>query len=116
MGLNTTHGAWDGPYSSFNNFRRWLSKIEGFDLDNMEGFGGEHKPWDEIHSDLKPLLDHSDCDGEISWQDCKKIADILKIIINENVLDSEQWLINKAEDFRIGALLAYENKENIEFH
>ena len=57
MGLNTTHGAWDGAYFNFNKFREWLSKIEGFTFRDMKGMGGERN-WVEINSDLKPLLNH----------------------------------------------------------
>jgi hypothetical protein len=38
MGLDTTHNAWSGPYSSFNNWRRWIADKIGIPLDLMEGF------------------------------------------------------------------------------
>ena len=46
MGLDTTHGAWNGPYSMFNSWRIWLAKQYGIPLDLMEGFyfKGESDP------------------------------------------------------------------------
>ncbi len=38
MGLDTSHNAWHGPYSAFNNFRRQLAKHYGIPLDLMQGF------------------------------------------------------------------------------
>jgi hypothetical protein len=38
MGLNTTHNAWHGPYSSFMTWRTELSKIYNIPLELMEGF------------------------------------------------------------------------------
>lgn len=39
MGLTVTHNAYNGPYSSFNDWRRMMAKLAGLPpLDFMEGF------------------------------------------------------------------------------
>jgi len=39
MGLDTTHGAWHGPYSSFMSWRKVVAQIAGFPpLELMEGY------------------------------------------------------------------------------
>lgn len=134
MGLNTTHGAWDGAYSSFMNWRIWVAKQIGINLLEMEGFSdrdysnpnkkrGEIK-WDTIKDDLKYLLNHSDCDGSLTPKRCKKIADWLKKIIKDRKvpkdifsLDSdEEWYIFKTKTFIGGCMKAYKEDKKLEFH
>lgn len=38
MGLDTSHGAWNGPYSQFMRWRVWVAQQEGIPLGLMEGF------------------------------------------------------------------------------
>ena len=38
MGLDVSHGAWNGPYSQFNQWRVWLATNSGLPLHLMEGF------------------------------------------------------------------------------
>ena len=38
MGLDTTHGCWNGPYSAFHRFREDLAKAAGIPLDMMQGY------------------------------------------------------------------------------
>ncbi|MBT3163870.1 hypothetical protein HTV80_12200 [Streptomyces sp. Vc74B-19] len=52
--------AWS--YGDFAMFRRWLARTEGFELDEMDGFGGE-RPWSDVSTALEPLLDHPDDAG-----------------------------------------------------
>jgi hypothetical protein len=111
MGLDTSHNAWHGPYSSFNLWRAEICKqAELGDLKDYYGFGGD-KQWDENHP-LFPLLYHSDCDGEIKWEDCKGIADAL----NEILPKITDWYVGKTINFINGCMSAYEVKENIDFH
>lgn len=53
-------------YGGFNTFRRRLAQVVG--LENIEVF------WDlpEDHP-LHPLLNHSDCDGELTPQECQRV-------------------------------------------
>lgn len=38
MGLDTSHNAWHGPYSSFGEWRKWIAKQFNIPLNLMEGF------------------------------------------------------------------------------
>ncbi len=57
-------------YFGFHEFRRAWAQLLGFDLEGMQGFGGT-RPW--TTEPLQCFFDHSDCDGEISWQDAEQI-------------------------------------------
>jgi hypothetical protein len=41
MGLDTSHDAWHGSYSSFNNWRTWIAEQIGIPLQLMDGFYSE---------------------------------------------------------------------------
>lgn len=117
MGLDTTHDAWHGPYSSFNEWRREIAKAAGMPpLNDMVGFGGSIE-WDTLEpNDIHILLNHSDCDGEISWQDCKLVADALTNLLDKLPDASIYFSVKrKAKQFIAGCILAYESKENLEF-
>lgn len=120
MGLDTSHDAWHGSYGSFNNFRRELAKAAGITLDDMYGFNGNIQ-WDTLEPrPLHILLNHSDCDGEIPWEVCKDLADDLTTLLDK-LPDANQSEFyprskEKAEQFIKGCLLAFKNKENIDFH
>lgn len=81
-------------YSGFSEFRKRLARTIGIDLDEMKGFYKRHpndegfikmgwKDWDSVQSPLKYLLNHSDCDGYLTAQQCKHIYPILFRIIEE---------------------------------
>jgi hypothetical protein len=126
MGLDTSHDAWHGPYSSFNRFRYWLAEKIGINLDDYIGYGKESavKELTSIDHKLMPLFNHSDCEGELTPAECKQIAEgideILKGISKEEVEHPENTYsfshINKAKQFREGCLLAHSLNENIDFH
>lgn len=77
---------YDCGYFSFMNFRLELAKTYN------EEFGELYKKWiydglteeecnriNELsNEDLDIFLNHSDCDGKISYKDCKKIYDVIK--------------------------------------
>ena len=118
MGLNTSHGAWDGPYSSFNNFRRWLANQIGINLSDYAGYmhGGE-KDLTTIDHPLMPLFNHSDCDGILTPDECRQIARGLKQVIDAAPKNNENHChLEAAERFRKGCIKAANAKENLEFH
>ena len=80
MGLdfNGSNAYWG--YIGFHNFRKRLAAALGFDLDQMEGFGGR-RPWSEIKHPLKPFLNHSDCEGSLSAAECKRIGPALLEVV-----------------------------------
>lgn len=97
MGLDCSHDAFHGAYSSFNRFRQavcyviggsypphnktntflWSEEKQPDENTWYWGYGYSH----ETHPGLALFLSHSDCDGEISPEDCIKIANDLEPLI-----------------------------------
>ena len=82
MGLDVSHDAFSGAYSSFNRFRQAIAKAMGGSYPPHEKeTDDDGKPLDRdmwywgsgfsraTHPGLYCLLSHSDCDGEISRED-----------------------------------------------
>lgn len=119
MGLDFRHERPDGhhcpqwAYSGFNRFRTRLAASEGFVLDEMQGFSNGHyfendyKPgtrsWDEITTALKPLLNHSDADGELTPEECAQVAPRLRKVVAEW---PENGTMSDAFDYQNGLRLA----------
>ena len=103
MGVDIGGAHW--AYSGFARFRRTIAAMEGIDLDNMYGFGGsinpncKQIPWDTVDSPLKPLLNHSDCDGELTPEECAQVWPRLEEIVQqlEDSYDRDNGLILVAE-------------------
>jgi hypothetical protein len=113
MGLDTTHDAWHGAYSSFGNWRNALAEAagyklkkvtygSGFEVDQPDidwsddvGSGAVEGEWAEVPEDaLLILLCHSDCDGVIHPREAAALADRLAIVITllpEDNSDEDQW-------------------------
>lgn len=121
MGLDISHDAWSGAYSSFNRWRTKIAEVSGFpELHSMQGFGGETE-WDPFMGDpLYELLSHSDCDGQINYEDAGKIADTLQLLLPKlQGLDGGGHIGDygyKTSQFIKGCRLAYILKENLDFH
>lgn len=116
MGLDTSHNAWHGPYSSFGDFRIALANQVGINLNEMQGFGGKI-PFDTINDDVKILLDHSDCDGEILPDDCTKLAVRLRGIMQTLPKEVGDWnTYAHCERFAKGCELAASKNEPLDFH
>lgn len=85
MGLSIHPGGASWAYSGFNAFRTALAAEEGIELDAMEGFGGEQRPWQtpdgQPISPLVPLLHHSDCDGYLESYECEQVVPRLEAIL-----------------------------------
>lgn len=103
-------------YGGFMRFRERLANEIGICLELMEGFkkrienwksvyGEENFPsflptkplkWDKVKDDIVPLLLHSDCDGKLSVEECKKVAPRLRELIKEwddNDYDKQQAIL-----------------------
>ena len=126
MGLHTSHNAWQGPYSSFNEFRKWLAQKININLEDYIGYGNDNatKDLSSIDHKIMPLLNHSDCEGILTPDECKQIAEGLDEILN-NISKEEvehpgnQYPFsnyNKAKRFKDGCILAHSLNENIDFH
>lgn len=114
MGLDTTHNAWHGAYSSFNRFRHSLMlAYNGTNLSNYSGYGGNLAIENIEHKGLYEFFNHSDCDGEISANDCKLVADGLSEILPKL---NDDYDIMRCKEFIAGCLLAYSKNEPLEFN
>lgn len=82
MGLDFSHSDAHWTYSGFNRFRIRLADMIGIDLMSMQGFGGPDS-WDEIDDDIKLLLDHSDCDGLLTPDECALVAPRLRELVQD---------------------------------
>ena len=120
MGLDTSHNCWHGPYSSFNRFRKSLAEQIGINLDEYIGYGKENatKQLNSIKHDLKPLFNHSDCDGRLTVKKCEKIVRGLNSVLENfnDKIEADWGFKEKIIQFRDGCLLAIENNEAVDFH
>lgn len=80
MGVSFSHGEAGWSYGGFKNFRVELAASIGIKLDDMVGFNGG-VPWDTVADPIKPLLDHSDCDGELTPDECRAVAPRLRELV-----------------------------------
>lgn len=74
MGLDIVKGNTSvriGSYTGFDHFRTELASMVGVDLTQMEGYGGNTQ-WTK-EEPFYELLDHSDCHGELSVDECKEL-------------------------------------------
>lgn len=69
MGVDIGAASW--PYGGFHRFRTELASLEQIDLQDMRGYRPGGRSWDEVDTALRPLLDHSDCDGELAPAECE---------------------------------------------
>ena len=126
MGLDFNNSKAHWSYSGFNRFREKLASEIGVFLPFMEGFWnpGENsmsiidvtkrlvgektikenffwlpqKPfkWDNIDDPIVDLLYHSDCDGELTYEECEKIAPRLRELVknwDDDDYDKKQALL-----------------------
>lgn len=133
MGLNTSHGAFDGAYSAFNRFRGFLLNSiggswpphEDISLDNGQWYWGKGYN-KETHKGLYEFFCHSDCDGEITPELCEKIANDLEDILPfveelERVKQASGHILSNGgyvvvtKRFIEGCRLAHERNESLEF-
>ena len=94
MGLDCSHNAFHGAYSSFGRWRKMLAIVTGGSypphddksLDNSQiYYDNEIYDWVK-HKGFAELMKHSDCDGKINYDVCKLLADdltgLLPVIID----------------------------------
>lgn len=86
MGLDFSHTDAHWSYHGFMRFRTALAAHEGIALDRMDGFQrhGDDRPrisWDTTNTPLRPLLDHSDCDGDLTPEQCRQVAPRLREVV-----------------------------------
>ena len=69
-------------YSGFHRFRARLAEKIALDLEAMRGFGG-NRTWDHVADPIRLLLNHSDCEGELSAEQCAAIAPRLRELVSD---------------------------------
>lgn len=116
MGLDTTHNCWHGAYSSFHRFRKSLAEQIGINLEEFEGYEGD-KRFEDVKHDIVPLLDHSDCDGELSVEESKQIVKGLNDILEnfKEDIPHDSYFKDKIIQFRDGCIEAIEKDERVKF-
>ncbi|EGO63586.1 hypothetical protein [Acetonema longum] len=113
MGLDFSHCQAHWGYISFNRFRTKLAAEIGMNLDAMQGFNGD-KPFSDYNDPIIPLLDHSDCDGELTLEECRQVAPRLRELISKWPDDDrdKQEALNLAD----GMERAAQNDESLQFY
>ena len=126
MGLDCSHDAFQGPYSSFNRFRQCVTKALGAEysfpphIDNKEYEEEFIYLPDNLKSDMPGIyefLTHSDCEGNISPNICACIANELTSLLPEiDNLDKKYSRCSYfARKFIKGCEAAFNAKEPLEF-
>lgn len=112
MGLDFSHCDAHWGYSSFNRFRARLGAFYGclifWDIKTIEGVQ-EALP----KCPLLPLLAHSDCDGELTVEECLQIEPVLKSLVT--FWDDDDRDKIEALELCAGMRLAIERKEPLRF-
>lgn len=75
MGLDVSHGAYRGSYTSFHNLRLAVCAAAGVTWSDDGTYPNT------VAEGLRIFLAHSDCYGEISAQDCEKVAASLREVL-----------------------------------
>lgn len=82
MGLDFEGSKAHWSYGNFKRFRCRLALEIGIDLDQMAGFAEKDGiSWKDFTDPIIPLLNHSDCDGQLSPIECARIAPRLRQLI-----------------------------------
>jgi hypothetical protein len=125
MGLDTSHNAWHGPYSSFHHWRIAVARASGLSIyERRLQPSGSRPMWIMPDEDdiLFVLLNHSDCEGVIEAQDCTPLADRLEGLLPAIVqaeakeIGYPDWYTTSTTQFIKGLRLAASRNEPIEFH
>lgn len=117
MGVDIGGAHW--AYGGFMRFREELAKMEGIVLKDMYGFGGwtnpncKQIPWETVDSPIVPLLNHSDCDGDLSPEECAQVYPRLAALVEqlEDSYDRDNGRVLVAE-----MKAAVEGNYRLEFH
>lgn len=113
MGLMISHKAWHAPYSIFMEWRKAIAQAIGIpDLERMDGYKRGCIAWSSVEPNpLHMLLNHSDYDGEMRWQDADAVTKELERIMP---MLADEWQ-ECTQQFIKGYRTAAQKKENLEF-
>lgn len=80
MGLDFAQSEAHWSYIGFMHFRQRLASMIGLN-DIMAAFNDKDFPWDKYPDPIILLINHSDCDEELSPEDCAKVAPRLREMV-----------------------------------
>lgn len=92
-------------YGGFHQFRKALARAESLDLSQMVGYcpvpglPDENvglRQWRSADTNLRPLLDHSDCDGVMTWVECARVEPRLSEILDSW---SSGWIESRLDGY-----------------
>lgn len=131
MGLDTTHDAWHGAYSSFYRWRCEIWAAAGLPMIPDMDRGGRPAPscwtrslmdtdyqgtWHVVPDEpLEYVVNHSDCDGFIEPEHCALVADRLEEILPNIPEDDDFGTHQRTTQFIRGLRSAAEAGERLEF-
>jgi len=127
MGLDFPQCGAHWSYSGFNRFRRRIAEMLGLDWDTMVGKGMDRPCKDSAEyknmwaraseHPVYPLLNHSDCDGELGPAECRLVARGLQLLAPNWRQDdpAEDHDRKQAKLLAAGCLAAAEANEPLEF-
>jgi hypothetical protein len=132
VGLDTSHGCWNGPYTGFQRWRQELARAAGYKVNRqpnvLRGEAYYELPWDEFEEKnylgewdsipgddpLMFLLVHSDCDGVVHPQHGVHLADRMEQLLP--LLDDGVYRVREnTERFIDGLRKAAAAGEDVEF-
>jgi len=114
MGIDFSHGEAHWSYSGFMRFRARL--IETLGLGNLNEMYGDGSFYDKLKNiPIFPLINHSDCDGELTVEEMKQIIPQLDLIITLWESNGGDYDSERARDFINGMKYAIEEDVPLEF-
>jgi hypothetical protein len=111
MAVDFSHCKAQWSYGGFHIFRTKLAAEIGIVLDDMKGFNGQTS-WEGLTDDIIPLLNHSDCDGGLPPDECRKIAPRLRELVSKW---PDEFDKNQALELAEGLELAAKENEHFLF-
>lgn len=129
MGLTLAvkgHETLDMGYIGFRTLRMYIASSYNEELGElyneilrkafmMQGHEREKERWDEIcNEDLDLLLWHSDCDGKLTYKECRKISKVLDKITFHCPNDLE--MIDRYHDLKEMLQFCAKNRRTLFFY
>lgn len=127
MGLDCSHGAFNGAYSSFHRMRGFICETLGGDW--FKSNGNTFYIPDEMYKQRKGimlLLTHSDCDGEFTPEEALQVHCDLEWFLDTyafvsleastgHLLRCGRFMRDSIKAFSDGCKLAYDLNEPLDF-
>ena len=116
MGLDTTHDAFHGAYSSFMRLRVAVAQAAGGGYENYNFTYDDEVLPKELARGMVLFLGHSDCDGHLKPDECIEVAKMLDWAGPRIKWDGfQEYIQNQAKRFADGCRAAAAAGERLEF-